>query len=184
MKNRLQAVAHAAAVSGLLACAPAARPECPVAAAPVAAAPAASAALPANAPALPAGGASVADARVTYLPKDRVAAAFAKGGPLYAFDDGKVMAGHRDDAKGAAEIHAKDTDVFYVLEGSATFVTGGELVDGAPKAGEPDEIRGPSIRGGESRKLEKGDVIVIPRGVPHHFTEVTAPFNYLVVKVR
>ena len=94
------------------------------------------------------------------------------------------MAGHRDDAKGAAEIHAKDTDVFYVLEGSATFVTGGELVDGAPKPGDPDEIRGPSVRGGESHKLEQGDVIVIPRGVPHHFTEVTTPFNYFVVKVR
>jgi mannose-6-phosphate isomerase-like protein (cupin superfamily) len=171
MKTSLQGIACAAAISSLLACAPAAKaPECPTAAPP-----AASAALPS-----PPGPAPV----VTYVPKDKVAAAFAKGGPLYAFDDGKVMAGHRDDAKGAAEIHGKDTDVFYVLEGSATFVTGGELVDGAPKAGEPDEIRGPSIRGGESRKLEKGDVIVIPHGVPHHFTEVSAPFNYFVVKVR
>ncbi len=170
MKNRLHAIAYATIASALLACAPAARPECPVAAAPAASA---------APPALPPGGASA-----TYLPKDKVAAAFSKGGPLYAFDDGKVMAGHRDDAKGAAEVHAKDTDVFYVLEGTATFVTGGELVDGAPKAGEPDEIRGPSIRGGESRKLEKGDVIVIPRGVPHHFTEVVGPFNYFVVKVR
>jgi hypothetical protein len=61
-------------------------------------------------------------------------------------------------------------------------VTGGELVDGAST--EPDEVRGPSIKGGEPHKLQKGDVIVIPRGTPHHFTEVTAPFNYFVVKVR
>jgi mannose-6-phosphate isomerase-like protein (cupin superfamily) len=121
---------------------------------------------------------------VTYLPKDRVATAFAKGGPLHAFENYKLSAGHRDDAKGAAEIHTKDTDVFYVLEGSATFVTGGEIVGGAPKPGEPDEIRGPSIQGGEAHTLQKGDVIVIPRGIAHHFTEVNGPFNYFVVKVR
>jgi mannose-6-phosphate isomerase-like protein (cupin superfamily) len=171
MKTSFHACILAAAASGL-GCAPAARPECPTVPVP-----------PPSAPSV-AGAASPTLPVVTYLPKDKVAAAFAKGGPLYAFDDGKVMAGHRDDAKGAAEIHVKDTDVFYILEGSATFVTGGELVDGAPKAGEPDEIRGPSIRGGEPRKLEKGDVIVIPHGVPHHFTEVTGPLNYFVVKVR
>jgi mannose-6-phosphate isomerase-like protein (cupin superfamily) len=118
------------------------------------------------------------------VPKDRVAAAFAKGGPLVAFENYKVSAGHRDDAKGAAEIHTKDTDVFYVLEGTATFVTGGQLLGGAQKAGDADEIRGISIQGGEVRTLQKGDVIVIPRGIPHHFTEVTAPFDYFVVKVR
>jgi mannose-6-phosphate isomerase-like protein (cupin superfamily) len=76
----------------------------------------------------------------------------------------------------------KDTDVFYILDGSATFVTGGELVDGAPT--DPDEIRGTSIKGGEPHALQKGDVIIIPRGIPHHFTEVAAPLNYFVVKVR
>jgi quercetin dioxygenase-like cupin family protein len=121
---------------------------------------------------------------VTFLAKDKVADAFKKGGPLYAAENYKIMAGHRDDAKKPAEVHAKDTDVFYILEGSATFVTGGELVNGAPDNGKVDELRGPSIKGGEPHKLEKGDVIVIPHGIPHWFTEVTPPFNYFVVKVR
>jgi mannose-6-phosphate isomerase-like protein (cupin superfamily) len=121
---------------------------------------------------------------VTYLPKEKVSAAFAKGGPLVSFENYKVSAGHRDDAKGSAEVHLKDTDVFLVLEGTATFVTGGELVNGAPKPGEPDEIRGASVKGGQPHELQKGDVIIIPRGVPHHFTEVSGPFNYFVVKVR
>jgi len=72
--------------------------------------------------------------------------------------------------------------VIYVLQGSATFITGGEAVDGKTIA--PDEIRGSSINGGETRKIAKGDVIIVPRGVPHQFLEVTNPFLYYVVKVR
>jgi len=123
-------------------------------------------------------------AMVTYFGKDKVADTFKKGGPLFAVENYKIFAAHRDDAKKPAEVHAKDTDVFYVVEGSATFVTGGELVDGAPDKGNVDELRGPSVKGGEPHKLQKGDVIVIPRGTPHWFSEVTPPFNYFVVKVQ
>jgi len=121
---------------------------------------------------------------VTYLPKEKVADTFKKGGPLYAVDNYKLFAAHRDDAKKPAEVHTKDTDVFYIVEGSATFVTGGELVDGAPDKGNVEELRGPSVKGGEPHKLQKGDVIVIPHGIPHWFSEVTPPFNYFVVKVQ
>ena len=121
---------------------------------------------------------------VTYLPKDKVADTFKKGGPLYAVENYKIIAAHRDDAKKPAEVHTKDTDVFYVVEGSATFVTGGELVDGAPDKGNVEELRGPSIKGGEPHKLQKGDVIVIPHGTPHWFSEVNSPFNYFIVKVQ
>jgi quercetin dioxygenase-like cupin family protein len=48
----------------------------------------------------------------------------------------------------------------------------------------PDEFRGQSISGGDTRQLKKGDVIIIPAGVPHWFKEVTNPFLYYVVKVR
>src|SRR5438094_780199 len=48
----------------------------------------------------------------------------------------------------------------------------------------PDELRGTSIRNGETRQIAKGDVIVVPNGVPHQFLEVTNPFLYYVVKVR
>ena len=80
------------------------------------------------------------------------------------------------------EVHTLDTDIVYVLDGTSTLVTGGEMIDGKPIA--PNEIRGSSIRGGETRLLAKGDVVVVPNGVPHWFKEVNAPFTYYVVKVR
>jgi cupin superfamily acireductone dioxygenase involved in methionine salvage len=69
-----------------------------------------------------------------------------------------------------------------MLEGTATLVTGGSVVDG--KNIELEEIRGKDVRGAETRRLTKGDVIVIPHGTPHWFKEVNGPINYYVVKVR
>lgn len=117
---------------------------------------------------------------VIYLPHEKVAAAFAKGGPLLETSAYKIQAARRD-KDGQAEVHARDTDIFYVVEGTATFVTGGETVNGKETA--PGEIRGDSIKGGESRRLSKGDVIVVPNGVPHLFREVQPGFLYYVVKV-
>jgi hypothetical protein len=79
-------------------------------------------------------------------------------------------------------VHVKDTDVIYMLEGSTAFVTGGTMVGGTATA--PDEIRGSNVRGGEMRTLTKGDVIVVPNGVPHWFKQVSGPVLYYVVKVQ
>jgi len=81
-----------------------------------------------------------------------------------------------------AEVHVKDADIIYVQEGSATFVTGGAVVDAKNTA--PDEIRGKEISGGESRKIAKGDVIIVPAGTPHWFKDVPAAMTYYVVKAR
>jgi mannose-6-phosphate isomerase-like protein (cupin superfamily) len=81
-----------------------------------------------------------------------------------------------------AEVHAKDADIIYVQEGSATFVTGGTVVD--PKTTAPNEIRGKEISGGETRTITKGDVIIVPAGTPHWFKEVPTPITYYVVKAR
>jgi len=88
----------------------------------------------------------------------------------------------RREKPGQAEIHTKDTDVIYVLDGAATFITGGEAINAKTTA--PDELRGESIRNGQTRQIAKGDVIVVPNGVPHQFAQVTDPFLYYVVKVR
>jgi mannose-6-phosphate isomerase-like protein (cupin superfamily) len=109
-----------------------------------------------------------------------VAAAFAKGGPLVATNNFKVQAGRRE-MPGEAEVHDHDTDIFYILEGSATFVTGGTVVE--PRTLAPGETRAKAITGGQSRELNKGDIIVIPTRVPHWFKEVRGPFLYYVVKV-
>jgi mannose-6-phosphate isomerase-like protein (cupin superfamily) len=129
----------------------------------------------------PAGRATEKPPAVTFLAAADVEAAFAKGMPLVERDGYKVHASRRE-SDGQAEVHTKDTDILYVLEGTSTVVTGGEVVD--PRTTAPEEIRGASIRGGASRKLAKGDVLIVPNGTPHWFREVTAPFLYYVVKVR
>lgn len=121
-------------------------------------------------------------APVTYLEKEKVAAAFVKGSVLFDKSDKYMVHASRRDQPGIGEVHAKDADIIYVLGGTATFVTGGTLVE--PHNVATGEIRGKEISGGESRKLSKGDVIVVPAGTPHWFKQVDAPFLYYVVKAR
>lgn len=120
-----------------------------------------------------------ANSGVTFVPAAKVTDAFAKGMPLVETDGYKVHASRRE-GPGLSEVHVRDTDIIYVLEGTATIVTGGEVVDGKTTA--PDEIRGASIRGGASQRLAKGDLFIVPNGVPHLFKDVQAPFLYYVVK--
>jgi glc operon protein GlcG len=117
---------------------------------------------------------------VTYLDRAAVEAAFAQGAPLLEVGGYKIHASRRVEP-GKAELHQRDTDLIYVLDGTATIITGGEVEAGETVA--PSEIRGASIRGGETRTLRRGDVMVVPNGVPHWFTEVSQPFLYYVVKV-
>jgi mannose-6-phosphate isomerase-like protein (cupin superfamily) len=117
---------------------------------------------------------------VTIIPGTKVTDAFKKGVPMLETGEYKINAGRRD-AAGGVEVHNRDTDVFYILEGSAVLITGGTVQE--PKTTAPNEIRGTSIVGGESHPVGKGDVIVIPRGVPHWFKEVPqVPLLYFVVK--
>lgn len=133
--------------------------------------------------AAPTGAAAQADdSRVTYLDRDQVRAAFAKGSPLLEVGDYKIHASRRESAPGLAEIHTRDTDILYVLEGSATLVTGGRAV--GTKSTGPEELRGSAIEGGDTREIVAGDVVVVPNGTPHWFKEVRGPLLYYVVKVR
>ncbi len=125
------------------------------------------------------GGASAAD-EVTYVSKDQVSAALSKGAPLTEGSNYKVSMSRRT-GPGEAELHADETDIFYIVEGSATFVTGGTVTD--EKTTGPGQIRGSGIQGGKTQALSKGDVIVIPKGVPHWFKAVPGLVVYYVVKV-
>jgi glc operon protein GlcG len=126
---------------------------------------------------------------VTYIESQKVSASFTKGAVLVGEDENMmhaarnymVHASHRDKA-GVVEIHEQDTDIVYVLKGSAQLITGGTPV--GTKTIAPHELRAPTVNGGEMRKLVPGDVVIIPNGVPHWFKEVEAPFDYYVVKVR
>ncbi|MGE0462806.1 MAG: heme-binding protein [Vicinamibacterales bacterium] len=123
--------------------------------------------------------ASTVHGEVAHLESGRVAAAFAKGVPLLETAGYKVHASRRVEA-GQAEMHTRDTDIIYVLEGSVTFVTGGTVVE--PREVGTDEIRGSRLEGGTARALSKGDVMVVPAGVPHWFSQVDETFLYYVVK--
>ena len=121
-------------------------------------------------------GAAAPDANVTYIGHDKVA----KGGTLVTAPDLTVLINHRA-SPGEVEVHDKETDTFYVMDGSATLITGGTMVGGKVTA--PNQHRGKSITGGETHQLTKGDVVVIPAGIPHWFKEVNGTLLYYVVKV-
>jgi mannose-6-phosphate isomerase-like protein (cupin superfamily) len=123
---------------------------------------------------------SLPAADVTYVGHEKVSAALAKGGPLVTAPDLLVSGSHRDKA-GQVEVHDKETDVIHVIDGEATFVTGGTMVGGkSTKAG---QHIGSDITGGQTHHLTKGDVIVVPAGTPHWFKEVPKSVSYYVVKV-
>ena len=124
--------------------------------------------------------AAESSAGVTFVGHDKVAAALAKGGQLVAAPDLKVSGSHRDKG-GQVEVHDKETDIMYVVDGEATLVTGGTVA--GLKRTKPDQSIGDSVKGGEAHHLTKGDVIVVPAGVPHWFKEVPHSVSYYVVKV-
>ena len=94
-------------------------------------------------------------------------------------------------AKQTAISHAQVTEVYHIIDGAGTFVTGGEMLDPTPSPDDGNTVKvlvgpstgGTSIRGGQSRRVGPGDVIVIPPGVAHWFSAVERDMNYLVVRV-
>jgi len=121
-------------------------------------------------------------ATVSFFDKRSVEQAFAKGAVLFDSSEKYMVHTSRREQPGMAEIHTKDADIVHVLDGTATLVTGGTAIDARNTAA--DEFRGTRIEGGDTRELKKGDVVIIPAGVPHWFKEVTNPFIYYVVKAR
>jgi glc operon protein GlcG len=118
-----------------------------------------------------------------FFDRSQVSASFSKGAVLLDGTNRNYMVHtSRRDQPGLAEIHTLDTDIIYVMEGTATFVTGGTAVEAKEIA--PNEIRGSRIEGGETRQLSKGDVIIVPNNTPHWFKEVGGAFLYYTIKVR
>ena len=116
---------------------------------------------------------------VSYFDAGQVRAAFERGAPILETARYKVHASRRVEP-GLAEVHLRETDVIYVLEGTAEFVTGGRIVNGKTTA--PGEIRGERIEAGQSQQLTPGDIVIVPPNTPHWFKQVEAPFLYYVVK--
>jgi mannose-6-phosphate isomerase-like protein (cupin superfamily) len=89
----------------------------------------------------------------------------------------------------AAITHSQVTEVFYVISGSGTLVTGGPIDNDRAFPPETEFVRlavGPSsggvFKGGDRRRLGPGDVVVVPAGVPHGFDDVTTELTYLSMR--
>jgi mannose-6-phosphate isomerase-like protein (cupin superfamily) len=93
---------------------------------------------------------------------------------------------YRTRAEASALIHERVTEIYYILEGGGTLVTGGGL---QPPTKPTDLTRvgaGPSVsggrQGGESRRMGPGDIAIIPAGTPHSFSQLDGPISYLVYR--
>ena len=118
---------------------------------------------------------------VAYVPHEKAEPfMMVKGGTMVPGSDFEIQGTHRD-KPGGIEVHVKERDVFYVVDGEATVIAGGTLI--SPRETRAGQMTGASIEGGETYHLAKGDVITIPAGVPHWFKE-TKGISYFVVKVK
>jgi mannose-6-phosphate isomerase-like protein (cupin superfamily) len=105
---------------------------------------------------------------VTYVPNSKVTEVMTKGGQIVN-DKGLIILANRRGA-GEAEVHDRTNHIFIIVEGEATFVTGGTLVGAKNTA--PGQIRATGIDGGQTHQLRKGDVITIPAKTPHWWKDV------------
>ena len=118
---------------------------------------------------------------VTYVPHDKAASTFVRGGQIVG-DKGLVMLANRRSA-GEVEVHEKTNHIFIITEGEATFVTGGTLVNARQTA--PGQTRATSVEGGTTYHLTKGDVITVPAKTPHWFKEVpTQTIAYYAINLE
>ena|SRR2546423_8421492 len=93
-----------------------------------------------------------------------------------------VMVAHRE-GNGQAELHETQADIFVVESGEATLVIGGTMPNRKTTA--PNEVRSPSIQGGERKTLGPGDIVHIPAKIPHQLlVEAGKQITYAVVKVN
>jgi mannose-6-phosphate isomerase-like protein (cupin superfamily) len=117
---------------------------------------------------------------VMFFDHTKTAEAFAKATHLYDAPDFIVQGGHRE-VPGQVELHDRETDVIYIIDGAATFVAGGKMIDGS--ISRPGQWLGKDISGGEEHHLVKGDMVLVPAGTPHWFKSVTPQVTYYVVKI-
>jgi mannose-6-phosphate isomerase-like protein (cupin superfamily) len=83
-----------------------------------------------------------------------------------------------------AIVHPFSTEIYYIIDGTASLVTGGVLDPPAATPADPDIVRSKTIANGLTRKVAKGDVIVVPPGTPHWFNAIDGTITYLESRVR
>jgi mannose-6-phosphate isomerase-like protein (cupin superfamily) len=98
--------------------------------------------------------------------------------PIKLADHYRINVVRRTSAQGAIA-HPDGTEVHHIIEGTATFVSGGTIVRATGAGGRGESAR---IEGGESRRVAKGDVILVPAGTPHWYKDLDGSITYLEVR--
>ncbi len=77
-----------------------------------------------------------------------------------------------------ASLHEAQAELFYVIEGSATLLTGGSLVAGTRTG---TNLAGTGIEGGTRQSFGPGDFLIVPSGLPHQFVDIQAPVHLMAI---
>jgi len=111
-------------------------------------------------------------AALAKLPGDRPSGAVR----VFSLAPYNVGVERRNPQQQGASMHEDRAELFYVIDGSATLLTGGTLT--SPKD-EGVDVRGPGIENGTPLKFGKGDFMIVPAGVPHQFVDLTGPVTVM-----
>jgi len=120
-----------------------------------------------------------------HVPSAQIQAAIAKKGAMIANvpELGVSIAASGRDMPGNPEMHEGNSEIYYVIGGAATFLSGGTLENA--KTSRPGHQSGTAIIGGTTYELKAGDGVVIPPGVPHQFKAVSPQgIQYYVVNAN
>ena len=82
---------------------------------------------------------------------------------------------------GPAAVHEKEAEMFYVIDGSATLMTGGKLTKESRT--NPENLTGSGIEGGTSRAIAKGDFVIVPENTPHWFSAINGTIVLMSIHV-
>jgi quercetin dioxygenase-like cupin family protein len=132
---------------------------------------------------------------IVYFSHDKVDASFAKA---IATDGTRILFSRKDSQGATYTVHTNSrtkadegqphshegwTAVVVIMSGAATFVTPGTPgASATAKSSVAEDLGGQIIGSGETHRIGKGDVVIIPPGVQHIYKDVEEPFHYLVVQ--
>ena len=111
-------------------------------------------------------------AALAKLPTDRPASSVR----VFTFDPYNVAVEQRQPRAQGAASHADRAELFFVIDGAGTMLTGGTITDGKPSG---VNTQGTTITGGTRLEFKKGDFIMVPSGVPHQFVDLKTPVQVM-----
>ena len=113
-------------------------------------------------------------AALTKLPTDRPASSVR----VFSLAPYNVNVEQRQPRAQGASLHETQAELFYVIEGTATLLTGGKLI---AETRNGSNLSGTGIEGGVRQVFGKGDFLLVPSGVPHQFVDIKAPVQLMSV---